>query len=756
MRPGAMCGAPVYPSVIPLSVVSRLLAALFVACLTAGCGGQDSGLRDAASTTPSLEVGTGADAFVPIADRDFLDVVDGCQGGRHVWVSVRVGGLDASDVALTLTLTRRVDGTVLSLPFSRRVRLTTPPGASRAELVGLAFVVDSAAVEPVFGDEVVLRASATDRVGASVSDERVGLLRYGGSACMPVLPDAGGDDAGTPPDAGQVPDAGGDDAGARDSGAPVDAGPAPELAIVFTDVTLTAGLATRRGPFPLPPHCVVDNRHTGALGDYCVPEYLTGGAAVADYDGDGDEDLFVARVTGASSLYRNEGDGTFVDVALDAGLAGAFSASGAAWGDVDADGDLDLYVTALGLTHHWLFIQTAPGRFTDEGGARDASLSSAFPILGMTPTFGDYDLDGDLDLYVTEWRNQWPTHDGPRQSRLLRNRGPARLGDFEDSTDAAGVSVDDAWAPAGTEEGVYTFAPAFVDLDGDRWPELVLASDFGTSRLFWNRRDGTFADGTIAAGVGTEDNAMGSSFGDLDGDGDLDWIVTSIESTSAWAPGTLDDGNRLYLNRGDRTFEDATDRAGLRHSGWGWGVAMFDDDNDGDLDVVATNGYPIGDYFTDPLRLWQNDGFPAAPLTDRARDAGIDAHGQGRGVVVWDYDDDGDLDLLVVDAFEVPALYRNDGGNRRDWLRVRVTGRGGNAEGLGARVTVHASAAGPAQVRVIGTTTQYMGQSERVAHFGLDVGSGPVARVDVLFPASGRTVTVRDVARSTTIVVAEP
>jgi len=132
------------------------------------------------------------------------------------------------------------------------------------------------------------------------------------------------------------------------------------------------------------------------------------------------------------------------------------------------------------------------------------------------------------------------------------------------------------------------------------------------------------------------------------------------------------------------------------------------------------------------------------------------ATGQGRGVLVWDYDDDGDLDLLVVDAFGAPALYRNDGGNTHDWLRVRTVGRAGNPEGVGATVTIRVAPGGPTQVRQIGVGTHYMAQSERVAHFGLGPGLGAVSEVTVRFPASGRTVTRRDVTRNTTLVVTEP
>ena len=165
--------------------------------------------------------------------------------------------------------------------------------------------------------------------------------------------------------------------------------------------------------------------------------------------------------------------------------------------------------------------------------------------------------------------------------RLLRNLGAERPGHFEDVTESAGVGMDQVVSQTQNEltEGTFAFGSTFVDLDDDGWPDLAVASDFGTSRLFWNNGDGTFSDGTLDARVGTAQNAMGTTFGDYDADGDLDWFVTSVFSFRTGSPGSgeqgLRDGNRLFRNDGDRRFSDMTDAAGVRNGSWGWGAAFF-------------------------------------------------------------------------------------------------------------------------------------------------------------------------------------
>ena len=395
------------------------------------------------------------------------------------------------------------------------------------------------------------------------------------------------------------------------------------------------------------------------------------------------------------------------------------------------------------------------GTFVEEAISRATAVDPGTLHRGFSVVFGDYDRDGWLDIHVAEWE-PIPDPNNPTNlfgSRLLRNLGAASPGFFTDATAAAGVNLS----------ATHAFSSSFADLDDDGWPDLVVAADFGTSKLFWNNGDGTFTNGTVAAGVGTDENGMGSTIGDYDGDGDLDWFVTSIydvdQTCETQGCNWGYTGNRLYRNDGNRVFTDSTTTAGVREGFWGWGTAFFDYDNDGDLDLVMTNGvdFPGGtvdDAFnTDPIRFWENDG--NGVYTEKSALVGLTDTGNGKGLVVFDYDDDGDLDLFIVNNAASAILYRNDGGNANDWLRVETVGTTSNLEGLGAKVTIQPVALGPTQVREIGVGNHFLGQSERTAHFGLGTGTVPVHKVTIVWP-SGQTQEFTDVARNTTLVAVEP
>ena len=530
-----------------------------------------------------------------------------------------------------------------------------------------------------------------------------------------------------------------------------DTPPPPSGAFYFTDITESAGLAVKQGEFKSPPHCLVDAVALQMPGHFCTGEWQTGGAAAGDYDGDGRVDLYVARIYGEGALYRNLGGGAFVDRAAEAGLALGIHAAGAAWADIDNDGDLDLYVTAVGDVRHYLFINDGAGHFTEEAIARGAALLGPDQHVGTTPAFGDYDLDGYVDLFVGEYRTHLSLGDGPSYNRLLRNRGADAPGVFEDMTKEAGVILDEVWSVIDDPypiAGALALTPAFVDLDGDDYPELAIAADFKTSRLFWNQGDGTFVDGTLAAGVGSDENGMGAAFGDFDGDGDLDWFVTSISGAGSKT------GNRLYRYDGDRAFSDATDLAGVRDGHWGWGAAFADLDNDADLDLVMTNGWNFTNFLLDPMRLWLNPG-GGAGMIEASADLGVTDTRMGRALLTLDLDGDGDLDLYNANFAQTPALYRNDADLGHRWLRVRAVGTQSESSGRGAVVHVRPAEGAPELLRVIGEPT-YLGHGELVAHFGLGPGEGPIAEVRVRWPASGAEVVLTEVAPNALLVVAEP
>jgi enediyne biosynthesis protein E4 len=520
---------------------------------------------------------------------------------------------------------------------------------------------------------------------------------------------------------------------------------APPVLPRFVDVTVEAGLDVDPGDFAIAPFCILDGIDGPSVGSYCIPERFLGSAAVGDFDGDDWPDVYMSRIDGPGRLMRNRGDGTFEDVAEPAGILPPSPVGGSAWIDVEGDGDLDLMITAFGDTRHYLYVNDGAGYFSEQARERGVALATGLVHVGMGIAVGDYDLDGYPDLFVADWRASNSLGLAADHNRLLHNRGAAAPGCFEDVTEAMGIDLQRVPTTASASPGAYGFAPAFVDLDGDGWPELALAADFGTSRLYWNDGAGRLHDGTAAARVGLETNGMGSTFGDYDGDGDLDWFVSAI-----WTPNSLSDGNRMYRNDGDRTFTNVTDALGVRYGGWGWGTAMFDADHDGDLDLALAAGWPSTPYAADPLRLWLDDG--PGPWPDVAEQVGLSFARQGRGLVPFDYDRDGDLDLLVMANTEIPALFRNDveGGS---WLEVRAVGHGPDRSSLGARVRVQVEAGGAWQVRQLGVGSHFFGQAEAVAHFGLGEGHAPVHRVEVTWPASGRQRVREGVARDQRLVL---
>jgi len=512
----------------------------------------------------------------------------------------------------------------------------------------------------------------------------------------------------------------------------------------FQDVTVAAGI-----------HHVQDNNGAG-------PEYwMTGGAAVADYDNDGWTDLFVTRYHDTDILYRNlgvDGNGNhlgFTDVSAAAFGPSPFNtrSNGAAFADVDNDGDSDLYVTTWNESRYLFYINNGDGTFTEDGVDRNAvSADNPVPHFGTGVAFGDYDDDGFLDLATAEW-----AHNKLRDkanARLLRNLGATNPGHFEDTTDDAGVNM--------AESGdVLSFSPRFTDLNADGRPDLAVASDAGTSRLFWNNGDGSFTDGTDLAGVGTGHSDMGSTVGDYDRDGDLDWFITDIHSqfNSEW------DGNRLFQNNGDGptpTFTDRTDSAGdgVRAAGWGWGATFIDYDNDGDLDLTMTNGPGYwSDLFglpPDPMKLWENDG--SGNFTDVASGVGLTDTGEGRGLLRFDFDNDGDQDIFVVRNNDTALLYRNDGGNDNDFIRIDTVGAVSNRDGINALITVMIDEHNPAthQVYEVDGGSNYLAHNEHTAHFGLgDLDGQTIDRIDILWP-SGYTQTLRGVEPNRLLTVQEP
>jgi len=454
----------------------------------------------------------------------------------------------------------------------------------------------------------------------------------------------------------------------------------------FTEISLAAGIDYSHG-FAVSNSGSAHDRRTNSAG-----------VAAGDYDGDGWVDLYVVRGTiGPNLLYRNLGNGTFTETGAAAGvdLAGVENTA-ATFADYDGDGWLDLIVTGMNGTQATLFRNTGNGTFdnvTAGSGITEMALSYG-------ASFADYDRDGDLDLWINHWLFT------REMTYLWRNNGD---GTFTNVSEEAGI-------PIGTHAD---FTTNFADIDSDGWPDLLISGDYGSSQVLMNNRDGTFRLATTP--VISDENGMGGAVGDYDNDGDLDWFVTSIWDyrTSEQYPWGIT-GNRFYRNDGQGNFSDATDATGTRIGHWGWGACFADFNNDGWLDLFHVNGFSgggdlsISPFLEDESKLFVSDQNGA--FLERAAELGIDDTGQGRGIVCFDYDQDGDIDVFIANNRQPPALYRNDGVTNH-YLHVRLEGEGANTEAVGARI--YLSANGITQMRELRAGSNYASQNPVEAYFGL-------------------------------------
>ncbi len=431
---------------------------------------------------------------------------------------------------------------------------------------------------------------------------------------------------------------------------------------------------------------------------------IAAAAAAGDYDGDGYIDLYVAAGDAtAGPLLRNQGDGRFSAQNADIGLP-TLPLRGAAYAFADIDGDdtLDLFVAGVGTFRPRIFGGRTDGTFDEETSANNFA---AIDRETFDTAFADFDRDGDLDLGLAHWGS--PRADGEPVEHLYRNDGDWG---FEPVGIALGVVGFDAGELAGDSD--LTFAVDFADLDDDGWQDLVFAADDGGSQVFLNDGSGAFVRTTDS--VITGESGKGSALGDYDNDGDIDWFVSGTWDPNGVAEGNWGvSGNRLFENRGDGTFEDATDRAGVREGFWGWGSCFADFNNDGHLDLFQVNGFSPAesDEFTqDPSRLFLSNG--DGSFTERSQELGLVDRSQGRTVACFDYDRDGDIDVFIAANDQPSQLWRNEGGNTRGhYLAIRLAGRAPNTRGVGARITVVTN--DRSQIREISNNPAEV-------HFGLD------------------------------------
>ncbi len=493
-------------------------------------------------------------------------------------------------------------------------------------------------------------------------------------------------------------------------------GSSTAVAQTFTNVTAAAGI--NHTQFATPPE----------FWQYAEQRILTGGAAARDYDGDGYVDLYFTRMDAPDLLYRNQGNGTFAVVDPNvSGINRGSGSNGATWADINNDGHADLYVTTVDDTRNYLYVNNGDGTFAEQAVARGVDINGKGPAF--SPTFGDYDSDGFVDMFTTSWLDI-----GGSGTRLFRNQGAPNPGHFTDVTVAAGVDMSQQTSYQGVTNATFAFSPRFSDLNGDGHVDLAVTGDFDTSRLYWNNGDGTFTDGTDAAGVGVDNNGMGSAIGDYNGDGQLDWFVSSIwDENLPNQAGWKGNGSQLYTNNGDGTFT-----ATAMDTYWGWGSTFFDYDNDGQLDLAVTNGFDAPDEIAtienafnhDPTMLLHND---SGVLTNVASAEGVTDVDSGKGLLVLDYDNDGRLDLVVVNNLGEPVLYHNDSPLLNDWIGLDTVGTVSNADGLGALITLTED--GVTQIFEINAGSNYLGQNDKRAHFGLGGSDGIVDSISIVWPS---------------------
>ncbi len=453
----------------------------------------------------------------------------------------------------------------------------------------------------------------------------------------------------------------------------------------YVDSTLSSGIdfTHHDGP-PLPGMLPTEQSRYGA------------GAAVEDYDRDGDLDVYLVDSAGhANRLYRNRGDGTFEDVTDLAGVGDTGFGHMALFLDLDGDGWMDLVVLNDSISPTAQITGTGGSRLyrnRGDGTFEDVTTGSGFApvarILGGAAA-GDYDRDGDLDLVVTSWFD-WSI-------ALYRNEGGFV---FTDVTDAAGLRTSATFVSAWT--------PLFVDLDSDGRQDLFVAVDYFEDYAFRNRGDGTFEPMTIDTSVG---NDMGIASGDFDGDGDIDLYTTNIT-----LPGDDVCCNWLYRNDGTGSFENVAADYELNDTGWAWGTAFFDADLDGDLDLAAVNGWLQPQWVTAGKLFVQGaDG----SFADRTDECGFGRVGDSRSLVPFDADRDGDLDLLVTDVYGAAVLHENrtERPAGTGWLTVRLEGRRSNPHAIGARVVVRSGS--DLQTREIVAGGSFYAGPPLEAHFGL-------------------------------------
>jgi hypothetical protein len=529
--------------------------------------------------------------------------------------------------------------------------------------------------------------------------------------------------------------------------------PRPSGPIEFTDVSAQSGIHFKH--------------NSGAFGKKYLPETLGTGCAFLDFDNDGWQDVLLVNSmdwpehkTGKSflALYHNNQDGTFTDVTRQAGLAVEMYGIGVAVGDYDNDGNDDIYITCVGPNH--LFRNLGGGKFADV----TAKTGVGDPGFSTSAVWFDYDNDGKLDLFVAnyvDWsveKDQLCSLDGKNKSyctpqsykgqspTLYHNRGNAT---FENVTQRAGLND-----PTCKSLGV-----ALLDYNGDGWLDLFVANDTEPNKLYKNNGNGTFTDEAVTAGVafseaGTARAGMGVDAGDYDGSGRQGIVVGNFTNESM----------ALYSNDGAGLFTDEAPKSGIGKmsaQSLTFAVFFFDYDLDGMLDIFAANGHVSDDIsvvqpnvkYAQPPHLFRNKGKKKFEEKTGQLGRALQRAIVGRGAAYGDFDNDGDLDLLITSNNGPARLLRNENANQNDLLRVKLVGTRANRDGIGAKVTL--KTAKGKLFNMVKTGSSYCSQSELPLVFGLGAPEeGRTLNLEIVWPGGGKD-TISDLKPNQSITVLE-
>lgn len=495
-------------------------------------------------------------------------------------------------------------------------------------------------------------------------------------------------------------------------------------AVTFVDVTNEAGIRFQ---------------HSSGTRSSLLPEDMGSGAGFADIDNDGDIDLYIVNIPGpftqdgngnngnANALYLNNGDGTFTDITRAAGVGHQGYGMGCVFADYDGDADLDLYLTNYG--GNVLYRNNGDTTFTDV--TKVAGVGCDLWSTGAA--FADVDGDTDLDLYVCnyvtydleqlEQMKEESLQSGkpvpsalnphvfePQDNVFYRNNGD---GTFTDATDEAGIAA----------VGGRSMQAIFSDFDNDNDLDLYVANDTTMNHVYRNDGGDAFTDISAESWAADFRGSMGLTAGDYDADGDIDLFMSHWvdEENALYRNLFVEDGDAKQIRFVDESYTSLLAEESIKQIGWG--TTFFDFDNDGDLDIFVTNGSTFQELKRPEVlipqtdMLFRNNGDET--FTDVSQEAGIATLPLrvGRGATFGDYDNDGDVDIFIVNNHAPPILLRNEGGNRNNWVYVKLIGTRANRDAIGAKIQV--KTADRTQVREIYAGDSYMSFNSLVAEFGV-------------------------------------